>query len=30
MTSIYNICSALGFAPEQLHYEVFGPTTALN
>lgn len=30
MAAIFDVCTELGFKPEQLHYEVFGPTTALN
>jgi nitric oxide dioxygenase len=30
MASIYDVCTTLGFKPEQLHYEVFGPTSSLK
>lgn len=30
MAAIYDVCIELGFKPEQLHYEVFGPTTSLK
>lgn len=30
MAAVYHECIGLGFKPEQLHYEVFGPTTSLT
>ncbi|MBE0493525.1 MAG: NO-inducible flavohemoprotein [Thiomicrospira sp.] len=30
MAAIHDACTELGFKPEQLHYEVFGPTTSLK
>lgn len=30
MAAVYDQCIDLGFKPEQLHYEVFGPTTSLR